>query len=146
MSASVQVKGNIMLTRRIFASCALCAATGLYATAADGQATTPGIKRTILQQGDGPMDGYVTILARGDVPPGALVARHTHPGIETAMILTGGGTLSVAGQPDREVKTGDSFQIPTGTPHALQNGAEPTSIASTYVVEKGKPLATLAPA
>jgi quercetin dioxygenase-like cupin family protein len=134
-----------MITRRFFASCALCAAAGLTVTAVEAQQSTPGIVRTMLQQSDGPADGYVTILARGDVPPGALVARHTHPRIETAIILVGGGTLSVKGQPDRQVNSGDSFQIPTGVPHALQNGNAPTSIASTYVVEKGKPLATPAP-
>jgi quercetin dioxygenase-like cupin family protein len=134
-----------MMTRRLFAGCALCVATGLSAARVEAQQTTPGIVRTLLQQSDGPAEGYVTVLARGDVPPGALVPRHTHPGIETAIILTGGGILSVKGQPDRAVKAGDSFQIPVATPHALQNGDAPTSIASTYVIEKGKPLASPAP-
>lgn len=133
-----------MMTRRLFASCALCAAAGLTATAVDAQ-PTPGVTRTILQQNDGPMDGYVTILARGDIPAGAKVPLHTHPGIESAFIVAGGGVLSVQGQPDRTMKAGDSFQIPTGTPHGLQNGDAETHIASTYVVEKGKPLATLVP-
>ncbi len=135
-----------MITRRLFASCALCAATGLVASGVEAQPTpTPGIVRTMLQQSDGPAEGYVTILARGDVPPGALVAWHTHPGIETAIILAGSATLMVKGQPDRPVKAGDSFQIPVALPHALQNADGPTSIASTYVVEKGKPLATPVP-
>jgi hypothetical protein len=52
-----------MLTRRGFAS---CAATGFIATdasAAEGAppAATPGVKRKILSQMDGPMPGYVTI-------------------------------------------------------------------------------------
>ena len=132
-----------MITRRLFASCALCAAGGLTAIRVEAQpAPTPGIVRTMLQQSDGPAEGYVTILARGDVPAGALVAWHTHPGIETAIILSGSATLLVKGQPDRPVKAGDSFQIPVVMPHALQNGEGPTSIASTYIVEKGKPLAT----
>ena len=132
-----------MLTRRLFASCALCAASGLVATVVDAQ--TPGVVRTVLQQTDGPADGYVTILARGDIPAGAVVARHTHPGIETAFVVAGGATLIVAGQADRTLSPGDSFQIPTGTPHGLRNGGSATSIASTYVVERGKPLATLVP-
>ena len=135
---------NAMMTRRLFASCALCAAAGLTATAVDAQ-PTPGVTRTVLQQTDGPMEGYVTILARGDIPAGARVARHTHPGIETAFVIAGGGMLAVQGQPDRLVKAGDSFQIPIGTPHGIQNGDADTHIASTYVVETGKPLATLAP-
>ena len=72
-----------MLTRRLFAACALCAAGGFLATGAEAQtAAPPGFKRTIIKQTDGPMDGYVTVEARVDIEPGALVPRHTHPGIE----------------------------------------------------------------
>ncbi len=134
-----------MLTRRLFAGCALCAATGLLATTVGARAQTGGVKRTILQQTDGPMDGYVTVLARGEIAPGAMVMWHTHPGIETAYILEGGAALMVKGQPDRPVAPGDSFQIPVATPHALKNGGAVTRIASTYVVEKGQPLASPAP-
>jgi hypothetical protein len=35
--------------------------------------------------------------------------------------------------------------VPTAVPHALKNGDSVTRIASTYVVEKDKPLATPAP-
>ena len=69
-----------MLTRRGFVGCALCAISGFVATGVAAQ--TPGIKRTILTQVDGPVDGYVTISARVEIDAGAMVARHTHPGIE----------------------------------------------------------------
>ena len=47
-----------MLTRRAFAACALCAASGFLATGVAAQtAVTPGVKRTLLKQTDGPMDG-----------------------------------------------------------------------------------------
>ena len=134
-----------MLSRRGFVSCALCAAGGLLATGVSAQAAPGGVARTILQTTDGPMDGYVTVLARADIDAGATVMRHTHPGIESAYVLAGGGILQVKGLPDREVKPGDSFQVPPYTPHMLRNGAAPTQIASTYVVEKDKPLASPAP-
>ena len=135
-----------MLSRRGFVSCALCAAGGLLATAVSAEAAaTGGVSRTILQTTEGPSDGYETVLARAEIEPGAQVMRHTHPGIESAYVLTGGGMLSVKGQPDREVQAGDSFQVAPYTPHALRNGGSLTQIASTYVVEKGKPLATPAP-
>ena len=133
-----------MLTRRLFASCALCAATGLIATKAYAQPVAGGVKRTILQQTDGPA-GYVTILVRGEIPPGGNVMRHTHPGIESAYLIEGGGTLSVKGLPDRLLAAGDSFQVAANTPHALRNGDAVTRIASTYVVEKDKPLSSPAP-
>jgi quercetin dioxygenase-like cupin family protein len=136
-----------MLTRRLFASCALCgitgAVTGFAATEVKAQpAGTTAVTRKILQQTDGPAEGYVTIIVEVQIDPGALVPWHTHPGIESAYIVEGGGELMVKGQPNRQAKPGDGFQIPTATPHALQNGDKPTKVAATYVIEKGKPLAS----
>jgi quercetin dioxygenase-like cupin family protein len=129
-----------MLTRRGFAACALCAVAGFVAPGA--QAQTPGIKRIILTQTDGPVDGYVTINARVELEPGAVVARHTHPGVESAYVLDGAVELSVDGQGARSVRPGDAFVIPRETPHAAKNGPAATTLAATYVVEKGKPLAS----
>lgn len=129
-----------MLTRRLFGGCAICSAMGLLATGAEAE--TPGATRTILKRTEFPGDGYVTLLAKVEIPPGALVARHTHPGVETGYILDGEGTLMVQGQPDQPVKTGDGFQIPVRTPHSVQNGDKTTRVLITYVVEKDKPLAS----
>ena len=49
-----------MLTRRMFAGCALCAVTGFVATGAEAQNAPGGLKRTIITRTDGPMDGYET--------------------------------------------------------------------------------------
>jgi quercetin dioxygenase-like cupin family protein len=139
-----------MLTRRDFAgiaSCALCAVTGFIATEASAQgtppATTPGVTRKILSQTDGPVPGYVTIIVEAEIEAGVTVARHTHPGIESAYIVEGGLELPIEGQPIRALKPGDGFVVPPNTPHAGgKNGDKKTKIASTYVVEKGKPLAS----
>jgi quercetin dioxygenase-like cupin family protein len=148
----VTVKGRTitMLTRRGFggvASCAICSIAGFIATDASAQgapaATTPGVTRKILSQTDGPMPGYVTIIAEADIEPGIMVARHTHPGVESSYVIEGNLELPVQGQPTRMVKAGDSFQIPPHTPHA---GGKPSDgkvrVSSTYVVEKDKPLAS----
>jgi quercetin dioxygenase-like cupin family protein len=140
----------MLLTRRDFAgvaSCAICAAAGLIATGASAQGTapaaTPGVTRKILSQTDGPMPGYVTLIAEAEIEPGVMVARHTHPGIESGYVLEGGIDLPIQGQPTRALKPGDSFQVPAETPHAgARNGDKKTKITSTYVVEKGKPLAS----
>jgi quercetin dioxygenase-like cupin family protein len=139
-----------MLTRRDFAgiaSCALCAVTGFIATEASAQgtppATTPGVTRKILSQTDGPVPGYVTIIVEAEIEAGVTVARHTHPGIESAYIVEGGLDLPIEGQPIRTLKPGDGFVVPPNTPHAGgKNGDRKTKIPSTYVVEKGKPLAS----
>lgn len=132
-----------MLTRRWFSGCALCA--GMALIAGDTHAQAAGFRRTILNKAEFPGDRYATILVSVEVDPGALIARHTHPGVESAIIAEGGGTLGVAGQPDRILKPGDGYQIAPETPHLLRNGDKPTRISATYVVEKDKPLASPAP-
>jgi len=106
-------------------------------------ATTPGVTRKILSQTDGPTPGYVTIIVEAEIEAGVMVARHTHPGIESAYVIEGGLDLPIEGQPTRALKPGDGFVVPANTPHAGgKNGDKKTRIASTYVVEKGKPLAS----
>ena len=139
-----------MLTRRDFAglaSCAICAVTGFIATDASAQGTppaaTPGVTRKILSQTDGPTAGYVTLVVEVEIEAGMTIARHTHPGIESAYVIEGGLELPIEGQPTRTLKPGDGVVIPPNTPHAGgKNGDKKTRIASTYIVEKGKPLAS----
>jgi quercetin dioxygenase-like cupin family protein len=136
-----------MMTRRgfaTFAGCALCAVSGFMATDASAQApaATGGITRKILSQTEGP-EGFVTIIAEAEIEPGAMVARHTHPGIESGYIVEGAIDLPIEGMATRTLKVGDGFQVPANTPHAgVKNGPQKTRIASTYVVEKGKPMAS----
>ena len=101
-----------MLTRRGFASCALCVVTGFTATGAEAQNAPAGLKRTIITRTDGPMQGYETVNARVDLDAGALVARHTHPGIESSYVIDGALELSVDGQGTHTFKAGDGFQVP----------------------------------
>ena len=133
-----------MLNRRGMLSCAICAATGLVATKVDAQAQA-GLTRTVIQKTEYPGDKHVCILMTVDIDANFLVARHTHPGVESTYLITGGGVLSVKDQPDRVLKAGEGFQIPPEVPHKLQNGPAPTRLAITYIVEKDKPLVTPAP-
>jgi len=132
-----------MLTRRGFAACALCAISGFIATGADAQSAAPaGLKRTIIKQTDGPMEGYVTVNVRVDIDPGAVIARHTHPGIESTYVVEGALELTVDGEGTRTFAAGEGFQVPPRVPHGGKNGDKPAVLAATYVVEKGKPLAS----
>ena len=127
-----------MLTRRGFAgvaSCAICGLTGFIATEASAQgtptATTPGVTRKILAQTDGPVPGYVTTInVEAEIEPGVMVARHTHPGIESGYVLEGGLDLSIQGQPTRPLKLGDGFQ---GRPK------RPMLAARTVTKRRGSP-------
>ena len=80
-----------MLSRRKFSACALCAAVGFAATEAQAQSTQagPGFKRTILQKTELPDSKYVTLLVAVDIDPGTVVARHTHPGVESTYVVEG---------------------------------------------------------
>jgi quercetin dioxygenase-like cupin family protein len=134
-----------MLTRRGFATCALCALSGFVATAAEADsapAPTAGLKRTILQRTDGPTSGYETVLAAVEIAPGATVARHTHPGVESSYLVEGQIEFLMDGQPSRMLNPGDGFQVPVAVPHSAKNGEKPARLVGTYVVEKGKPLAS----
>jgi quercetin dioxygenase-like cupin family protein len=139
-----------MLTRRGFAgfaSCAICAVTGFLATEASAQGAPPaasgGVTRKILAQQDGPAPGYVTMLVEAEIEAGVAVGRHTHPGIESAYVIEGGFELPIEGQATRMLKPGDAFQIPAATPHAGgKAGTAKSRLMITYVVEKGKPLAS----
>src|SRR5262249_24310247 len=130
-----------------FAPCAICAITGFVATEAFAQGTpaagTPGVTRKILSKTDGPTPGYETLLVDAEIEAGVPVGRHTHPGIESPNVLEGGLELRIEGQPTRMLKRGDGFQIPPGTPHAGgKPGTAKSRILITYIVEKGKPLAS----
>jgi len=139
-----------MLTRRGFAgfaSCALCGITEFIASEAYAQgqtsASSGGVTRNILSQTDGPAPGYTTVLVEAIIEAGVKIGPHTHPGIESAYVLEGGFELPIKGQETRMLKVGDHVQIPPETPHA---GGAPVPAKSrliiTYVVEKGKPLAS----
>ena len=116
------------------------------ATEASAQApaaSTGGVTRKLLSKTDGPAAGYETLLMEAEIEAGVAVGRHTHPGIESAYVIEGGFELPIQGQPTRMLKAGDGFQVPAGTPHAGgKAGTAKTRILITYVVEKGKPLAS----
>ncbi len=104
-----------------------------------------GLTRSELQSVDFP-PGYATRSFPVTVPPQGVVARHTHPGVEMGYLVLGSGTISVQGQAHRTVKPGDSWVFPAGVAHALRNsGNVPEQLLVTYVLEKGKPLATSTP-
>src|SRR5213078_2762958 len=145
-----QKREGVMLTRREFAgiaSCAICGITAFAAAQSSAQgappAATAGVTRKILSQTDGPTPGYVTLLVEATIDAGVPVARHTHPGVESAYVMEGGFELPIQGQAARMLKPGDGFQIPPETPHAGgKPGDAKSRILITYVVEKGKPLAS----
>jgi quercetin dioxygenase-like cupin family protein len=64
---------------------------------------------------------------------------------EIIYVLDGSLDYQVEGQPTRTSHAGDALTVPAGAVHAVRNvGSGTGSVLATDVVEKGKPLLTLA--
>ena len=111
------------------------------APAAAGQTAT--IKRTPLQKYDVPGGGnYENVIGIAELPPNVPIGKHNHPGTEGGYLISGELTLMVDGQPPKQMKVGDSWNIGPGVPHDATAGAQGAKVIVTYTVEKGKPLAS----
>jgi quercetin dioxygenase-like cupin family protein len=122
-------------------------ATALVVAGTIASAQAPTFKRTVVQQGDISAPGREVVQAVVDFQPGGSPGRHTHPGEEVAYIIEGTFSLEQGDKPAVTVKAGQGFIIPAGQVHnATNTGSGAGKILATYIVEKGKPLATPAPA
>src|ERR1700756_2567042 len=124
---------------------AIATLMAVAAPAARAQPQPTGITRTDLQRHDLSVPGHEAVQVRVDLAPGVAFGRHTHPGEEIIYVLAGSLEYQVAGKPPATLKAGDVLFIPAGTVHSAKNVGDVTaSELATYVVEKGKPLLTLA--
>jgi len=106
-------------------------------------AQQPAFKRTVLQQADISVPGREVVSAVAEFEPRATPGMHTHFGEEVGYIIEGTFLVEQAGKPPVTLQAGGSFLIPAGTVHnATNTGAVKGRILATYIVEKGKPLAT----
>jgi quercetin dioxygenase-like cupin family protein len=122
------------------AALAAIAAAGLVAGV---WAQQPAFKRTVLQQADISVSGREAVTAVAEFQPGAAAGRHTHPGEEIGYVLDGQLLLEQDGKPAVTLRAGQTFLIPPGTIHnATNSGSTTARVVATYLVEKGKPLAT----
>ena len=120
------------------------AAVTIACTAAWAQ--QPGFRRTQLQRADLSIPGREVVQAIAEIPEGVAAGRHTHPGEEVGYILQGVVLMEIAGQPPVTLEAGEPFLIPAGRVHDARNvGSGASRMLSTYIIEKGKPLAVPAP-
>jgi quercetin dioxygenase-like cupin family protein len=121
----------------------LAAVIGLLAVVAGVSAQQAGFSRTVLQRGDLSTPGREVVSAIAEFQPGATVGAHTHPGEEAGYLLEGTLVFEQTGKPTVTLKAGETFFVPAGTVHnATNKGSARTRVLATYVVEKGKPIAT----
>ncbi len=129
-------------TSVMIASVAVAVLAGIWGIQSSS-AQVPGFKRVELQRHDLTTPGHEAVVARAEFGPGATAPKHTHAGEELGYVLQGELVVSIEGKPPMTVKAGDTFFVPAGTVHAGTNpNKTPAIVISTYIVEKGKPLAT----
>jgi quercetin dioxygenase-like cupin family protein len=107
-------------------------------------AAKPGFSRNVLQKVDTSVPGREAVQIIAELAAGVTTGKHSHPGEEIGYLLEGGPfTMTIEGKPAITLKTGDHFFVPANTVHEGKNtGSGPAKVLVTYVVEKGKPLAT----
>lgn len=115
----------------------------ILATLGAGLGQAQSIKRTVITKADLSVEGREAVVATIELEPGVSAGRHTHPGDEISYVLAGEGELLIDGAAPRRLKAGEAVVIPAGTVHDAKNvGSSTMRLVGTYVVEKGKPLAT----
>lgn len=102
------------------------------------------LRRTELQHQPSSIPGREIVQVLTEIPAGVESGWHIHPGEEVGYILAGTVTMMIEGKPALTLPAGRGFLIPPGTPHnALDVGPDTGMMLSTYIVDIGKPLATL---
>jgi quercetin dioxygenase-like cupin family protein len=105
----------------------------------------PGINRIDLQEHDLSVPGREVIQNRVEITPEAPPFKHFHYGEEIIYVLDGELEYQIEGEAPRRVKKGDALMVPAKAVHAVKNiGGGSGAELATFVVEKGKPLITLA--
>jgi quercetin dioxygenase-like cupin family protein len=133
-----------MKTTRIIAVAVLLVGSALALHMAQAQ-QLGGAKRTDLQRHDLSVPGREVIQVLVGFAPGVVAPRHSHPGEEIVYVVEGILEYQLDGKPPATLKVGDVLFIPAGTIHSVKNvGSGNAAELATYIVEKGKPLVTLA--
>jgi quercetin dioxygenase-like cupin family protein len=109
----------------------------------EAQDKPAAFKRTPLQKHDLTAQGREGVQVLAEFAPGAAAGRHTHPGEEMGYVLEGTLQLEIEGKPPVTLNAGQAFFVPAGVVHDGKNiGKGPLKVLATYIVEKGKPVAT----
>jgi quercetin dioxygenase-like cupin family protein len=102
------------------------------------------LKRTEVQRSGSSVPGREIVQVLTEIPAGVESGWHIHHGEEVGYILAGTVRMMIRDRPTLTLQAGDGFLIPPGTPHnALDVGPDTGRMLSTYLIEVGKPVATL---
>ncbi|APO78135.1 cupin 2 domain-containing protein (plasmid) [Rhizobium etli 8C-3] len=128
-----------MTTIRLIAAALTIAASAVTPHMAQAQQLT--IQRTDLLRHDLDVPGRELVQVRVDFEPGAIAAKHSHPGEEIAYVLEGSLEYQLGDRRPITLRAGETLFIPAGVPHVAKNvGSGKASELATYIVKKGMPL------
>jgi len=132
------------MRKSILAVClAVSAFAAVSASVQSDAAPAPTVQRKVLLQQDLSIPNYSTALVEVMIPVGGREGRHTHPGSAVVHVLEGALTLDMEGVPTKTYQVGETVFIATGKIHeGINNGTVPMRAIASFVVEKGKPLAS----
>jgi quercetin dioxygenase-like cupin family protein len=128
---------------RLAAACLVALSTALPAPAF-AQAAEP--HRVVLKTADLTDTDKEIIIAVLEVPPGAAIARHTHPGEEAVYVLEG-AKLQMPDGKEIDRPAGQAGVNVRDVPHAGYKvvGDKALKILTVHIVDKGKPMTVPAP-
>ncbi len=103
------------------------------------------LKRTEIQHRSSSIDGREIVQVRTEIPAGVASGWHTHPGEEVGYIVAGTVQMEIRDRPTLTLHAGEGFLIPPNVPHnALDLGPDTGVMLSTYIVEIGEPISSVA--
>lgn len=123
-------------------------ALSLNAAADEPKAAAQPVRNILERHDQSGVPGKEIVIGTATLPPGTSIPYHTHPGDEAGYVLKGSLILKTQGQPDRLLKAGDSFFNVRGAVHSVvvAPGSDGAMAVSSWIVDKGQPMATPAPA
>ena len=102
------------------------------------------LKRTEIQHATSSIPGRDIVQVLTEIPVDVSSGWHHHPGEEVGYIVAGTVRMERRDGDTQVLNAGDGFLIPPGVPHnATDLGPDTGRMLSTYIVETGKPIATL---
>lgn len=133
-----------MLRTPVLAACFVTAAFAtIMASVQSDAAPAPNVQRRVLLTQDLAIPNYQTVFVEVTIPPGGREGRHTHPGSVVVHVQEGQLTLDHEGTPSKTYMPGETFYIEGGKVHeGINNGTMRMRALASFVVEKGKPLAS----
>ena len=131
---------------RCFLIAGLALSVGAVADDAIADAGAQPERKVLERHDQSGVTGKEVVIGTATLPAGTSIGFHDHPGDEIGYIMKGSVIWKVRGQPDKTLKVGDSFFNPRGSVHSIASADSGDSVViSTWIVDKGKPMATPVP-